>query len=684
MPSSIRRELALLVTGDAASANRAIKSVDKNLGKLQTTGAKAGKAMSRNLERGVIAGGIAIAAAGAFVVNQAVEWESAVAGVAKTIDGDVTKIADGIIDMSKKVPLAAVELAALAEQAGALGIKKDDILEFTEVAATLGVTTNVAAIDAATALGGLSNVLGLTQQDYERFGSALVDLGNKGASTEAEILEITTRAGAAAALLDVGTDATLGWAAAFANLRMQPELAGTAMQMFLTKSLNLVAAGKGGLENMAKIAGTSAKQFKKSFDKDASGALESFVRGLAKLPKDKRLKAIQGLFGKTSGLNRALLGLAESYDRNLAPSIDTATEAWDANNAMSVEAEKRYATTASKLQILDNNVKAAAITIGTELLPVLADLSTDAVAWIDEHQSDIKTFSQDLGKGVREAVEWLKKLDWDAIGKGLQIAAGFAGQLIQAFTDAPPWLQGFLITGFLANKFTGGAVMDIAGMLLGSVVKGVLGMTAAVVHLTAGTVVGGGPGIPGAGGKGGGGGMGLLAGLGALGFVAAIELAIADAVGPAFREALGIEGVNPAQGKKVNVGPIEVILGRSDAAHFREIARQQESTKQKTEKVTAQLKYFEADSRTEAARLRQILATNEGRSERVGTQNAQMQAQQARIAASRTTQAIKDKDLSVATSVINQNNVKISSRDVVSTTTKTTVRSGGGGAQRHN
>ena len=46
------------------------------------------------------------------------------------------------------------------------------------------MTTTVSADEAAAALGGMSNLLGLTGKDFERFASALVDLGNKGASTE--------------------------------------------------------------------------------------------------------------------------------------------------------------------------------------------------------------------------------------------------------------------------------------------------------------------------------------------------------------------------------------------------------------------------------------------------------------------------------------------------------------------
>lgn len=491
--SRLQRELALLVTGRDVSATRTLRGVSREMQKAERIAGKAGTNMGRNLERGVVLGAGAAVGAIGYAINAAQDWESAVAGVAKTVDGDVSTIAAGIRDMSREVPLAATELAGLAESAGALGIAKEDILDFTRVSATLGVTTNVSADDAATALGQLGNVLDLHSADFERFGSTLVDLGNKGASTEAQILEITRRAGGAAHLLGLGAAATLGWSSAMANLGINEELAGTALQSFFTKSLGIVSTGGADLAKMAKIAGQTGKAFKKAFAKDAGAALETFIAGLAKLPKDQRLKAVQDLFGKTSGLNRGLLGLADSYSRNLAPSIDTATSAWEANTAMGAEAEKRYKTTASQVQLLKNNFHDAAITVGTELLPVVNDLAKEGVDWLKGHQPEIAQFAKDLAAGLKDAVKWASSLDWEAIGNALKTGAGFAKDLINAFASAPPWIQQLLVGGFVANKFTGGAISDVIGDVMGAALKQKLGLMtvqAGVVNVNGGVAGG--------------------------------------------------------------------------------------------------------------------------------------------------------------------------------------------------
>ena len=71
---------------------------------------------------------------------------------------------------------------------------------------------------------------------------------------------------------------------------------------------------------------------KNAFKKDAGGALEDLIRSLSKMNKAQRLAAVQGLFGKGSGITRLMLDLADSVDKNLSPSLDRSTQAWkDAN-----------------------------------------------------------------------------------------------------------------------------------------------------------------------------------------------------------------------------------------------------------------------------------------------------------------------------------------------------------------
>ena len=91
----------------------------------------------------------------ALSAKTAIDFESAFAGVKKTVNGTDEQLEDirqGIIDLSKNTSSSAVDIAAVAEAAGQLGIQTENILDFTETMVMLGDTTNLSAEEAASAL----------------------------------------------------------------------------------------------------------------------------------------------------------------------------------------------------------------------------------------------------------------------------------------------------------------------------------------------------------------------------------------------------------------------------------------------------------------------------------------------------------------------------------------------------
>jgi hypothetical protein len=167
----------------------------------------------------------------------------------------------------------------------------------------------------------------------------------------------------------------------------------------------------------------------------------------------------------------------------------------------------------------------------TALAPALievADLLTNELA----KPSTIKTL-KDIGSSVAAAVRgvvgFARGLPWETIGESLRIAGQGAKAVLDAFLGLPSWVQAAVISGWGLNKITGGA---LSGLLSG-VIKGVLGMTAAVVNINAATVNGLPGGVGGAAGKGGGllGGAGKLAlGLTGVGIAAALASEFEDEI----------------------------------------------------------------------------------------------------------------------------------------------------------
>ncbi len=193
-------------TDNLSKENDKLKKTYDKLRKSQTDIAKITAAQEKNKAAisatkgeivktmGAITAGGAAFYAGA--IKPAIEFESAMAGVKKTINGtpqQLLSIQNGIRKMATEIPLGTTEIAAIAESAGQLGIKTDSILGFTRVMADLGVTTNLAGTEAASTLAKFANITGMSQKDFDRLGSTIVELGNHLATTEADIAAMSLR-----------------------------------------------------------------------------------------------------------------------------------------------------------------------------------------------------------------------------------------------------------------------------------------------------------------------------------------------------------------------------------------------------------------------------------------------------------------------------------------------------------
>src|SRR5690606_39123325 len=133
---------------------------------------------------------------GTVATKSAVDFETAFAGVRKTVHATEEQFAEleqGIRELSKELPTAATDIAAVAESAGQLGIKTDNILKFTETVINLGEATNLTLDQAASEFARFANIVQMPQENFDRLGSSVVALGNNFATTESEIVEMGMR-----------------------------------------------------------------------------------------------------------------------------------------------------------------------------------------------------------------------------------------------------------------------------------------------------------------------------------------------------------------------------------------------------------------------------------------------------------------------------------------------------------
>lgn len=304
----------------------------------------------------------------------AIAFESAMAGVDKTSDlsrVELAKMADEFQRMSTIIPVSANELAGIAETAGQLGIAKGNITSFTEVMAKLSTATTMTAQEGATMLAQFANITQMDPANYERLASATVDLGNNFATTEQKIIDMSQGMAASASLAGMSEADILGLSAAISSLGIESQAGSTSASKLITELDKAVKTGK-GLQDFGRIAGLTGRDFAKAWGEDAAGALALFITGLNDTERHgKSATVILEEMGITEvRLQRMMLSLAGSGDL-MNRAIETSNKAWRDNTALQDEANKRYGTTESKIEMAKNAFENLKVTLGEHLTPII-------------------------------------------------------------------------------------------------------------------------------------------------------------------------------------------------------------------------------------------------------------------------------------------------------------------------
>lgn len=345
----------------------------------QTFGNKASQAFS-TVHEAIVAAGIATALKEVYeyfadCAQASMDFESAMTGVAKTTDltdDELSAMSDAIKEMSTEIPATTEELAAIAESAGQLGIHKESLLDFTEIMAMLGTSTNMTADEAATSLSRLANITGMSQEDFDRLGATIVDLGNNLATTEKEIVDMSMRIAGAGAQVGMTEAEIMSFSGALSSVGIEAEAGGSAFSTLVSNMSLAVQQGGDGLEQFADVAGMSASEFAAAFEEDAAGAIIQFIQGLGNMESEGRsaIAVLDDMGLSDIRMRDALLRAAGASDV-FTNALQIGSNAWDENTALVNEATKRYATTQSQLTMMQNAYKNLKVAIGDAYTPAL-------------------------------------------------------------------------------------------------------------------------------------------------------------------------------------------------------------------------------------------------------------------------------------------------------------------------
>lgn len=462
--------LSAVDSGFTSKFNQATKAVEKlqtQAGKVSGVASKIGSAtesIGKSLTTKLT---LPLGAAFTYAGKQFSEFETGLVGVGKTtgMTGDDLKgFGDDIAKMSSVIPVSTKDLLGLSETAGQLGIHgKKDLLEFTRVMAEMGSATNLAGEEGAKQMARFANVMGIdVGKNIRQVGNSVVRLGNNFATSEAEIMNMSSRLAASSRLVGITTPNVLGLATAMSSVGIEAEAGGTAMSTVMTKVDKAVASGGEKLQNFAKVAGMSAEDFAAKWKSKPTEALEDLMKGLDSASKSggnmNRILDMLGIKGVRE--SNAVKSLAQNHEL-LSEAIKQSNDAYNYGNDLAEEAAAAWDTLHAKLTTLKNTFGNIAKDIFSIVAPALKDIvdkvNEFAKKWFDLSETSKKAIGEMILKigGLLAAVGPVLLIG-GKITKTLSPVIGVLSQVGNAFKMFSGNASSAL------NSFTGGALSSLA------------------------------------------------------------------------------------------------------------------------------------------------------------------------------------------------------------------------------
>lgn len=260
----------------------------------------------------------------------------------------------------------------------------------------------------------------------------------------------------------------MGFAGALSSVGIEAEAGGSAFSKVMIEMQLATETQSKSLEDFAKVAGMTGEEFTEAFQTNAAGAMIEFIDGLSKA-EEQGTSAIKVLddMGITEIRMRDALLRASGASDVFTKSLEIGTTAWDENNALTKEAEQRYGTTASQIEIAKNKMADAGITIGEVLAPHLITLA--------EKVADVAEWFGSLNPETQESIIKMAALA-ATIGPVLSVAGSLTSGLGSLFGTVSKVTKG---VGTFSKAIQGGStVIGALGTALGPGGLVILGMAA--------------------------------------------------------------------------------------------------------------------------------------------------------------------------------------------------------------
>lgn len=334
-------------------------------------------------------------------VTQAIEYESTMADVAKVVDGlrdkngrfteSYYEMSDAILEMSKNIPMTVTEMGEITAAAGQAGIANEDLLEFTETAAKMGIAFDTTAEQAGEWMATWRTSFKMSQPEVEALGDQINYLGNTTSENTQKLSGVVTRIGALGKTSGLSAAEIAAMAASMTGVT--EEISATGIKNLML-SMTAGEAATDKQKALLKSLGFSATDMAERMQVDAKGAILDLLGAMKAMPAAEQAAALSEFFGKESVA--AIAPLLSNLD-NLDAQFQKVGDASQYAGSMEDEYATRSDTTANKIQLAKNQINALKIQLGQKLVPIVGAAAEKVGALVDAAPEFVSKYSTVIG-----------------------------------------------------------------------------------------------------------------------------------------------------------------------------------------------------------------------------------------------------------------------------------------------
>ncbi|WP_086245899.1 phage tail tape measure protein [Campylobacter devanensis] len=355
------------------NAGEKVKHLKKDLNQIKLSRLKVeGIEESMNDFKSKMIDKVALAGSVILPIKTAIDFEKSMADVRKVVDfetkDELKKFGDEILALTRQIPLSASELATITASGGQLGIAKENLLEFTTIAAKMGVAFDMGADEAGDSMGKMMNIFNMDIKAVSSLGDAINHLSDNSASKAKEIVEVLKRIGGTAKTIGLSAKEASSLASAFISLGKTPELAATSADTLMKTLGNLKIDDK--TKEAFSSLGLDPELIAANMAKAPQETIMLFLQKAKELKGSEQLKLLTNIFGDGFAGDIALLVNGLDTYKKAIKDLDS-----DYSGSMDKEFKNKSDTTANALQTLKNAITEISINLGSLFLPAIAGIA---------------------------------------------------------------------------------------------------------------------------------------------------------------------------------------------------------------------------------------------------------------------------------------------------------------------